>query len=843
MGPDGSKSGCYEWLVPFGELKSYFQKLELERGIDSSVVVVGCGTSNLSADLQEVFGFRQVLSIDYSDAVISHMKARFGSCDALSFHQADLTQPCGHVVPDGTADLVVDKSTLDCLLCSEGAVGLICNISRMLRVGGLYVVISFHEAEFLVGFLSLAFTVESVTSLKRSTGADVRALSLRKTAEEGACCLRARLQSWEARRKSLLTPRRAETMEAAWLASSRTGAVDQPCLPIEEAYLAMFTDTERREYMLADFESDLAEFRPGCAGLTFLDAKEFLSATSPTSEPTPETEDLTWRPSGPSRRNCPQLPLRSMLAVAATLTVVGKLEELLEKEAQTAEKGSRGINTPVGTKPVQTLLQTFVREWSAEGLQERGACFEKLLGAMEKSAKEASRVLLPASSLGRLAFDVASRGHSVEACEGRLLQWYGMELIRQHSSTEALRPQPFALNTCNRLKFSDNHRATPIPDVDVKDMLPRQRFGDFTTLYDASDAKESFDCLLSAYALDLSPNVFRFVRTAAHVLRPGGLWANFGPLAYDSDHDEAQPDGPQFEGPMWRRQPDYYEVLGLARTATADDIRRAYRFLTCKNGPNDPSRRAAYDSGKLERQDSEPTFTTNMAHDLFRDVFGAEFARRLTEAAGHASNAVAGTIDLVAESETFKAAKRATTTGISKAAESMGNSHVVKSAVAQHLGTLTDKANSKLADKERAECLSKQALELQRRRLDEHCLKVAQEKSARGSRKMNWWESTWEWLNGDQAAADLLADKKASTETKKLQAQLLWAKTAWQKAASDLDEARWQASEAEKKELSALQQGASLQDAAEAGAFMVNSFLDRVRWGEGDSRRARRSVA
>ncbi|CAJ1349596.1 unnamed protein product [Effrenium voratum] len=250
-------------LVPFGELKSYFQKLELEtpgglcssRGIDSSVVVVGCGTSNLSADLQEVFGFRQVLSIDYSDAVISHMKARFGSCDALSFHQADLTQPCGHVVPDGTADLVVDKSTLDCLLCSEGAVGLICNISRMLRVGGLYVVISFHEAEFLVGFLSLAFTVESVTSLKRSTGADVRALSLRKTAEEGACCLRARLQSWEARRKSLLTPRRAETMEAAWLASSRTGAVDQPCLPIEEAYLAMFTDTEeRREYMLADFE-------------------------------------------------------------------------------------------------------------------------------------------------------------------------------------------------------------------------------------------------------------------------------------------------------------------------------------------------------------------------------------------------------------------------------------------------------------------------------------------------------------------------------------------------------------------------------------------------------------
>lgn len=139
-------------LVPFGELKSYFQKLELETpgglcssslcafarvlGVQSccwSCLALGCARcgrtskprtrlgsqggastarwwlsavarqtlralaqlrsappsdrgafgasrSNLSADLQEVFGFRQVLSIDYSDAVISHMKARASWC-------------------------------------------------------------------------------------------------------------------------------------------------------------------------------------------------------------------------------------------------------------------------------------------------------------------------------------------------------------------------------------------------------------------------------------------------------------------------------------------------------------------------------------------------------------------------------------------------------------------------------------------------------------------------------------------------------------------------------------------------------------------------------------------
>lgn len=229
-------------------------------------------------------------------------------------------------------------------------------------------------------------------------------------------------------------------------------------------------------------------------------------------------------------------------AAAATLQLVEKLETLLRKESQMAEKGARGsgVNIPVGTKPVQTLLQTLVREWAAEGLQERKACFDKLLGALDSHLTKAGRVLVPACSLGRLAFEVSCRGHSVEACESRLLQWFGMELLRQNGQAEVLRPQPFALNTCNRLKFSDNHRVTAMPDVTIEEgRLPRQHFGEFITLYDRSDAKESFDCLLTSYALDLSPNVFRFVRTAAHVVRPGGVWANFGPLAYDTDHDEA----------------------------------------------------------------------------------------------------------------------------------------------------------------------------------------------------------------------------------------------------------------------------------------------------------------
>ena len=69
-----------------------------------------------------------------------------------------------------------------------------------------------------------------------------------------------------------------------------------------------------------------------------------------------------------------------------------------------------------------------------------------------------------------------------------------------------------------------------IPDVDIAEgTLPPVRFGDFVRLYDTANARGNFDAMLTAFALDTSSNIFRYVRTAAHVIRSGGLWANFGP--------------------------------------------------------------------------------------------------------------------------------------------------------------------------------------------------------------------------------------------------------------------------------------------------------------------------
>jgi len=247
-------------------------------------------------------------------------------------------------------------------------------------------------------------------------------------------------------------------------------------------------------------------------------------------------------------------------AVSANLLFLDKLAalagEILATPAALADWGRQVPRAPQGTQPVQHLLQMLVREWSAEGFEERRECFGRLLGALDThlgpqrvqaaaSGGPAPRVLCPGVQLGRLLFEVQNRGYSGEACESRALPFFGGEYIRRYcSGRETDRIQPYVLQTCNRFRAEDHVRVAAVPDTDIEEgKLPPVRFGTFVHIYDTAGARGSFDALLTAFSLDTSANIFRWVRTAAHVLRPGGLWANFGPLAYETEHEESHGHG------------------------------------------------------------------------------------------------------------------------------------------------------------------------------------------------------------------------------------------------------------------------------------------------------------
>jgi ubiquinone/menaquinone biosynthesis C-methylase UbiE len=150
----------FEWLTSPASLESLLFDLLPET--PSALLHVGSGSSILAESLLENSKFQKVqriVNVDIDDETLARMKSLWSnSChtennnnrDRLQFCRADFSQPSALPFDDASFDIVIDKSTLDCLLCSDkGSAGLICEVFRVLKPGGVYVVVSFHHIDFL----------------------------------------------------------------------------------------------------------------------------------------------------------------------------------------------------------------------------------------------------------------------------------------------------------------------------------------------------------------------------------------------------------------------------------------------------------------------------------------------------------------------------------------------------------------------------------------------------------------------------------------------------------------------------------------------------------------------
>jgi carnosine N-methyltransferase len=92
---------------------------------------------------------------------------------------------------------------------------------------------------------------------------------------------------------------------------------------------------------------------------------------------------------------------------------------------------------------------------------------------------------------------------------------------------------PWVLSFNNNMTVEDQLKSCHIPDIDPHDLPPSAEFsmtaGDFNEVYKEPD---SWDCVVTCYFIDTSPNVVAYIETIKSVLKPGGYWINFGPLLY-----------------------------------------------------------------------------------------------------------------------------------------------------------------------------------------------------------------------------------------------------------------------------------------------------------------------
>jgi SAM-dependent methyltransferase len=299
---EGTPISPFEWLTSPLSLKSLL--LTHASSPDptarrNKALHVGCGSSTVGEFLVEELNYDMVVDVDNDEEIMTNMKKRWQKrCQTITqvdpnrLHLCvvDFTQsPIPY--PDHSFDLVLDKSTLDCTLCCDNAsASLLVEVYRCLAVGGVYVLISFHELGMLLPLLAelpgaawdvtcttLERQVESMTattakqhpthntttSTSSSTSKPLNVLIARKNmaATQEPLELDAVIQhvhrvgnDWFQNHQPLLTRTRTQELQQAFLNASL------PSLALPEAYEVMFTHDERQHLTYEHFLEDWQAF-------------------------------------------------------------------------------------------------------------------------------------------------------------------------------------------------------------------------------------------------------------------------------------------------------------------------------------------------------------------------------------------------------------------------------------------------------------------------------------------------------------------------------------------------------------------------------------------------------
>jgi len=152
----------FEWLLPPANFKEAMSTMLIS---EMSILIIGAGSSTLAEELY-ISNFHKLTNVDFSPVCIELLNERY---ERLGFERIKnvVQDICDmNELADGSYDAVVDKATLDCLLCDETRFGLaLAQIDRVLNADGVYVMLSIAPPEplilpLLVGTLGTTWAVE-----------------------------------------------------------------------------------------------------------------------------------------------------------------------------------------------------------------------------------------------------------------------------------------------------------------------------------------------------------------------------------------------------------------------------------------------------------------------------------------------------------------------------------------------------------------------------------------------------------------------------------------------------------------------------------------------------------
>lgn len=227
---------------------------------------------------------------------------------------------------------------------------------------------------------------------------------------------------------------------------------------------------------------------------------------------------------------------------------------------------------------VRSAIRQIWRDWSFEATPERNACFSPILQDIAQRFYRCKRsnikILIPGSGLNRLGFNLSRAGYDVEANEVSYIHLLATNFIlsRTDSGRGTCQREGFLGNietegaqsvfsVCPwNLSFS-NHVETrhQFTKYNVPELMPASSTylgspptldttGDtlafkasllslngnnFMTDYTDASSAGQYDVIITCFFIDTAPNFLSYVRTMKHLLKPGGVWINIGPLLWN----------------------------------------------------------------------------------------------------------------------------------------------------------------------------------------------------------------------------------------------------------------------------------------------------------------------
>ena len=267
--------------------------------------------------------------------------------------------------------------------------------------------------------------------------------------------------------------------------------------------------------------------------------------------------------------------------IADEILAHGLLAFGLDKAPLSSERDWRGAASAEDLNKVRTTINQFYRDWSAEGANERDACYEPVLRDLEGIFAHTQdrgdvRVLVPGAGLGRLVFELCRQGYMVEGNEISYHQLVASAWILNHvKQAEQFELFPFALEFNNLISRTHQLQAVKIPDVHPATELEKasalvsthgfermsMTASDFVVLYSDDAHRETFDAVITVFFLDTAPNVIRYIEVIRSCLKEGGAWINIGPLLWHFG-DRAPKEHPGEVEPETRRDKEGIDEPG-----------------------------------------------------------------------------------------------------------------------------------------------------------------------------------------------------------------------------------------------------------------------------------------